>query len=54
MNIYTSEMTGVEWVEIEVAPNEFSAMPKAVYDEMIANQQAQQQGANLKSLEENN
>lgn len=32
MNTYINEMTGVEWIEIEVADGEFTAMPKAIYD----------------------
>jgi hypothetical protein len=32
MKTYTNEMTGVEWVEIEVAEGQFTAMPKSVYE----------------------
>ena len=36
MKTYTNEMTGIEWVEIEVAPGEFTAMTKETYDEQQA------------------
>ena len=32
MKTYINEMTGVEWVEIEVAPGEFTAMTKETYE----------------------
>jgi hypothetical protein len=32
MKTYTNEMTGVEWVEIEVADGQFTAMTKEAYD----------------------
>ena len=32
MKTYTNEMTGVEWVEIEVADGQFTAMPKEIYE----------------------
>jgi hypothetical protein len=38
MKIYINEMTGLEWVEIEVAEGQFTAMTKETYD----NQQAEQ------------
>jgi hypothetical protein len=32
MKTYINEMTGVEWVEIEVAEGQFTAMTKEAYD----------------------
>jgi hypothetical protein len=32
MQTYINEMTGVEWIEIEVAEGQFTAMPKEIYD----------------------
>jgi hypothetical protein len=32
MKTYTNEMTGIEWVEIEVANGQFTAMTKEAYD----------------------
>ena len=32
MKTYTNEMTGIEWVEIEVADGQFTAMTKEAYD----------------------
>jgi hypothetical protein len=43
MKTYTNEMTGVEWVEIEVANGQFTAMTKEAYDK----QQAEQSTPNL-------
>jgi hypothetical protein len=36
MKTYINEMTGLEWVEIEVAPGEFTAMTKETYDKQQA------------------
>ena len=36
MKTYINEITGLEWVEIEVAEGQFTAMPKAVYDAQVA------------------
>ena len=38
MKTYTNEMTGVEWVEIEVADGQFTAMPKEIYEAQQAAQ----------------
>jgi hypothetical protein len=32
MKTYTNEMTGIEWVEIEVAEGQFTAMTKETYE----------------------
>ena len=41
MRTYTNEMTGVEWIETEVAEGQYTAMPKSVYDEQLAASEAQ-------------
>ena len=36
MKTYINEMTGLEWVEIEVAEGQFTSMLKSTYDEQQA------------------
>jgi len=38
MKTYTNEMTGLEWIEIEVAEGQFTSMLKSTYDELKANE----------------
>jgi hypothetical protein len=38
MKTYTNEMTGIEWVEIEVAEGQFTAMTKETYEAQQAEQ----------------
>jgi hypothetical protein len=38
MKTYTNDFTGIEWVEIEVAEGEFTAMTKETYDKQQAEQ----------------